>query len=246
MRKHRTRNLEIPGLVLTHHPGMTTSDCFATLLHHRADDGACPTISRHTPRKRGIQYAAASRFHRNCSGILDRPLSRTMTAGIQISNSGIPCRHGFAISPRIHASFALNVLPSAIRGRRECRAHDAPAASRAERKKAHERSHHGHTGNRPAFPAQWFYGLLRALPGDQACLTPSPALLIADLTPASGRQNDTTWPYVAGRVRLARCRVHRIPPRVDDVAQRPSGGRDAQDLEVIWVRWQAKFLNFRN
>src|SRR6266403_1360168 len=26
----------------------------------------------------------------------------------------------------------------------------------------------------------------------------------------------------ADRVRLARCRVHRIPPRVDDVAQRPS------------------------
>src|SRR5258706_456750 len=25
MRKHRTRNLEIPGLVLTHHPGMTES-----------------------------------------------------------------------------------------------------------------------------------------------------------------------------------------------------------------------------
>ncbi len=36
------------------------------------------------------------------------------------------------------------------------------------------------------------FGLLRALPGDQACLTPSPALLLADLTPASGRQNDTT------------------------------------------------------
>jgi hypothetical protein len=24
--KHRTRNLEIPGLVLTHHPGMTASN----------------------------------------------------------------------------------------------------------------------------------------------------------------------------------------------------------------------------
>jgi hypothetical protein len=24
--EHRTRNLEIPGLVLTHHPGMTTPD----------------------------------------------------------------------------------------------------------------------------------------------------------------------------------------------------------------------------
>src|SRR5258706_1458102 len=71
------------------------------------------------------------------------------------------------------------------------------------KKQTHERSHHGHTGNHPAFPAQWFYGLLRALPGDQACLTPSPALLIADLTPALGRQNDTTWPY-ASRPRSSR------------------------------------------
>src|SRR6266581_2500880 len=90
--------------------------------------------------------------------------------------------------------FCKNVRLSENRGRRECRMPNAPAASRAEKNKAHERSHHGHTGNHPAFPAQWFYGLLRALPGDQACLTPSPALLIADLTPASGRQNDTTWP----------------------------------------------------
>src|SRR5260221_167194 len=74
--------------------------------------------------------------------------------------------------------------------------------------KAHERSHHRFTGVDPAFPAQWFYGLLRALPGDQACLTPSPALLIADLTPASGRQNHTTWPYAsASFVRLAIARL---------------------------------------
>src|SRR5260370_35949710 len=65
---------------------------------------------------------------------------------------------------------------------------------RVQNKKAHEHSYHGHTGNHPAFPAQWFYGLLRALPGDQACLTPLPALLLADLTPALGRQNDTTSP----------------------------------------------------
>src|SRR6266704_1643636 len=70
---------------------------------------------------------------------------------------------------------------------------------RMQNEKAHERSHHGHTGNHPAFPAQWFYGLLRALPGDQACLTPSPALLIADLTPALGRQNDTTSPSASAR-----------------------------------------------
>jgi hypothetical protein len=96
------------------------------------------------------------------------------------------------------------------------------------KKQTHERSHHGHTGNHPAFPAQWFYGLLRALPGDHACLTPSPALLLADLTPALGRQNDTTWPSASALLVKHAARVHRIPPRVDDVAQRPSVGRDGE------------------
>jgi hypothetical protein len=31
------------------------------------------------------------------------------------------------------------------------------------------------SGDTPTFPAQWLYDLLRALPGDQACLTPSPS-----------------------------------------------------------------------
>jgi len=37
------------------------------------------TPRRHTPRMRGNQYAAASRFYRAVSGILDRPLSRATT-----------------------------------------------------------------------------------------------------------------------------------------------------------------------
>src|SRR5882672_10909882 len=93
-------------------------------------------------------------------------------------------------------------------------------------KQAYERSHHGHTGNHPAFPAQWFYGLLRALPGDQACLTPSPALPIADLTPASGRQNDTTWPsatapFVKGTTASTASR-----PASMTLANAPLSGRD--------------------
>jgi hypothetical protein len=76
------------------------------------------------------------------------------------------------------------------------------------KKKAHERSHHRFTGTDPAFPAQWFYGLLRDLPGDQALLSPSPARLLADLTPGLGRQNHTTWPYAsASFVRLAIARL---------------------------------------
>src|SRR6478752_340944 len=50
------------------------------------------------------------------------------------------------------------------------------------------------TPERPGIPRAMVYGLLRALPGDQACLTPSPARLLADLTPALGRRNDTTSP----------------------------------------------------
>src|SRR5258706_979237 len=96
--------------------------------------------------------------------------------------------------------------------------------------------------NDPAFPAQWFYGLLRALPGDQACLTPSPALLIADLTPASGRQNDTTSPSASAPFVTCAARVHRIPPRVRDVRNAPLLGQDVIDIEVIWVRYEGKYF----
>src|SRR6185369_10736419 len=105
----------------------------------------------------------------------------------------------------------------------------------------------------PGIPAQWFYGLLRALPGDQACLTPSPALPIADLTPASGRQNDTTWPYAsASFVWLAFAHLtlprppHPLPNVRDDSRNAPLWAGTMRDIEVIWVRWQAKFPNFRN
>ena len=61
---------------------------------------------------------------------------------------------------------------------------------------------HEHTGQRrrPIFPAQWFYGLCRAFPGRAGSLSPSPAELLPNLTPASGRQDHTTSPhaYVTG------------------------------------------------
>jgi hypothetical protein len=56
-------------------------------------------------------------------------------------------------------------------------------------------------GSIPAFPAQWLYGLLRALPG-RAGLVVTVAheklSLLSDLTPASGRQDHTTSPYASG------------------------------------------------
>jgi hypothetical protein len=40
--------------------------------------------------------------------------------------------HSFTISPRVSREFCIEILPAEIRGRRECRALDAPAASRAK------------------------------------------------------------------------------------------------------------------
>jgi hypothetical protein len=72
------------------------------------------------------------------------------------------------------------------------------------------------SGNTPAFPAQWFYGLLRALPGDRAFLPPSSlrSLLLKNLTPASGCQDHTTSPS-------ATCAV-RLPCAVVSTASRPA------------------------
>jgi hypothetical protein len=54
------------------------------------------------------------------------------------------------------------------------------------------------SGNTPAFPAQWFYGLLRALLGDRlSCHHRLTGLDPQNLTPASGRQNHTTSPYAS-------------------------------------------------
>src|SRR2546430_14460114 len=51
------------------------------------------------------------------------------------------------------------------------------------------------SGNTPTSPAQWLYGLLRALPGERALLPPSLADRSASLTQASRRQDHTTSPY---------------------------------------------------
>jgi len=82
-------------------------------------------------------------------------------------------------------------------------------------------SHHGHTGFTRHSPRNGFNGLFRALPGDRACLPPSPALLLTDLTPASGRQDHTTSPSASALFVTSAARVHRIPPRVRDDREPP-------------------------
>jgi hypothetical protein len=84
-------------------------------------------------------------------------------------------------------------------------------------------SHHGHTGNTRHSPRNGFNGFLRALPGDRACLPPSPrnAKHCRELMPASGHQDHTTSPSAIAPFVIGSIRVHRIPPRVRDDRETP-------------------------
>jgi hypothetical protein len=131
--------------------------------------------------------------------------------------------------------------PSPIRGRRESRMRAAPAVSCANLCKKHA---HEHTGPAEAIRLSLrsgFNAYFRALPGDQACLTPSPreygfvrpvglAKPPRDLTPTMRRQDHTISssakaPFVCAPIDRSRetrpaitparghCRVHRSPPQ---------------------------------
>src|SRR5260221_13860432 len=88
----------------------------------------------------------------------------------------------------------------------------------------------------PTFPAQWFYGLYRALLGDRALLSPSPlrSLLLRNLTPASGRQDHTASPSAPLAFVFRKPCVHRIPPRVRDDREPPlSSGETRKARSLI-------------
>jgi len=95
------------------------------------------TNDRHCERSEAIHGAAKE------NGLLRRFAPR---------NDG---KHSFAISPRVSREFYLNFPSPEFRGRRECRALDAPQP-RVQMKKAHEHSHHGHTGTTRHSPRNGF------------------------------------------------------------------------------------------
>jgi hypothetical protein len=149
-----------------------------------------------------------------------------------------PSRSRGSICPRLAIEFPY----APVRGRRECRVHAAPAVSCAKVcKKAHtsiqvQRRH-------PTFPAQWFYGLYRALPGGTGLVvTVVSGIASTNLTPASGRQDHTTSPYASVTIVRRNISVHRIPSRACDDRETPLvSGRDQIDILLIWVCRQVNF-----
>jgi hypothetical protein len=158
-----------------------------------------------------------------------------------------------------------------IRGRGECRAPNAPAASRANLIKHTSVVTTGPPDTRHS-RTQWFYGLLRALPGDQALLSPSFADMVLsapgradlpprNLTPALGRQNHTTSPSASAPFVCAPAIAHgsinppchhfvragtaastASHPASVTIAIRPSVGQDGLDMHLIWVKPETKYF----
>ena len=122
-----------------------------------------PTRSQDGPRISSAPLRAAQHAGHGRSPLARQRQARRACAGndegkvsgaipkqrFQFSNSRC-CKHSFAISPRVSLEFCVHVPPSEIRGRREYRAPEAPAASHAKVESTRV-SHHGHTGS-PGIP----------------------------------------------------------------------------------------------
>ena len=82
------------------------------------------------------------------------------------------------------------------------------------------------SGNTPAFPAQWLYGLLRALPGERlSCLRrPREAFASLGLNASTAAPEPHDFAVRFTHARLRALRVHRISPHVRDDRERPSIG----------------------
>jgi hypothetical protein len=138
--------------------------------------------------------------------------------------------------------FYPKIPPSPNRGRRECRAPDAPAAACVVVVSTRV-SHHGHTGSTRHSPRNGFNGFLRALPGDRACLPPSLADCSANLTPASGCQDHTTSPSaLASPVKRASASIASRAASVTSRAAPLKWDRTAGDIGLSRVGRQEEYF----
>ena len=132
-----------------------------------------PETPEHEPRGRGV---------------LDRPHARAMTTEYKFAFSRRDCARGLHFFPPSKTEGA---------GKTGCALHPRSRVQSAQQKRTRA---YRFSGNTPAFPAQWLYGLLRALPGERLFCHRRPCKKLEsqrNLTPAPRRQDHTTSPYAS-------------------------------------------------
>jgi hypothetical protein len=187
-------------------------------------------------RKFLIQFSNSHNPHRHCER--SEAIQNTASGRMDCFVAALLATTWAIVEPRlrIRATQCARVVheisrPSNNRGRRESRMPNAPAASRAKcRKHTSVVTTGSPDSTRPSLH-NGFNGLFRALPGDRAFLSPSPALLLADLTPASRRQDHTIWPSAGPRPRQKRSPTSTASrPASVTIAIRPSRGAGRREL----------------
>ena len=128
------------------------------------------------------------------------------------------------LAARSCPSFCVSLSPER-RGSRECRMRAAPAVSCAKLCERRRTRAYRFSGGNPAFPAQWPYGLLRALPGESGFVVSvagewmahprpvGPTCLFADLTPTIEAPGPHDFTVRFGTAR----------PRALEIAHEPEG-----------------------
>ncbi|MET4804205.1 hypothetical protein ABIA96_006810 [Bradyrhizobium sp. LB11.1] len=162
-----------------------------------------------------------------------------------------PRRHTCASSRLISPELCFVASPSLERGRREDRVPagtHGPLCGNCEQESAQR-----HTGEaqHPAFPAQWFDGLCRALPGERCTIAPVASQMTDTRTRLShthhhepwrtdpGRQDHTILPYADHTGRARDGLAHGCPPcktlraDVTHVHRHPARVRDDRDTPLF-------------
>ena len=159
------------------------------------------------------QYAAASRFYHR-----------------RLWNTGSPGR-GRAMTAEYVAAFSRRMAPELCQklpalqtegaGKTGCALH--PRSRVQLHKRVRTRAYRS-SGEHPAFPAQWFYGLYVISPVRRALLPPSPVrgLLLTNLAPASGARTTRLRRTPVPRASVAAPASTASPPHVRDDRERPS------------------------
>ena len=146
---------------------------------------------RSNPSRRAWRYGLL-RFARNDGwaefGLLAALIARGLQLRLSLQNLKGAGKTGCTLHPRSRVQFAQTKRTRAYR----------------------------FSGNTPAFPAQWLYGLLRALPGERLFCLRRHANKFTQLSASTAAPEPHDFTVRIRRVRLARRRVHRISPHVRD------------------------------
>ena len=191
------------------------------------------------PRRQGIQYAALAMtpiaepsspaqardpVRRGLSVQSQLPLEYWIVRHAQLrTRRTMTTEYEFAISRRIAPELCIIVCPP-----RKERAQGRPGArctrglvcncAQGKRTRAYR-----YRRSIPAFPAQWLYGLLRALPGERLfCLRRPREASLLRLNASTATSEPHDFAVRSGAYVCRAISVHRIPPRVRDVRERPS------------------------